>query len=76
MSIKLRFFWGNYLKHSSSMLIGTSPELELALFTLCYRTRPNMKCRVSLGENKFNIKTQTFDTDQDPQPLQSAFFNL
>ena len=39
------------------MLIGISPELEMALYTLCLRTRKNMLCYVSLDGNRFPIMT-------------------
>ena len=72
MSIKLRFFWGEYRKSFTSFMIGMSPELELALFTLAYKTRPNEHCRVSLGGYTFAIKTGI----SYGKLLRSAFFEL
>lgn len=41
-------------KPVNSMFIGTLPELDLALYTVCFEMdlRP---CHVSLGGNKFTI---------------------
>ncbi|XP_014210204.1 poly(U)-specific endoribonuclease homolog [Copidosoma floridanum] len=38
------------------ILVGTSPELEMALYTVCYYVRPNEDCSVSFGHVKFTIK--------------------
>ncbi len=34
--ISLQFDWGRERKEVSSIFIGTSPEFELALYTLCF----------------------------------------
>lgn len=39
------------------MFIGTAPELEIALYTLCFFTRPNKKCKLSFAGIKFDIQT-------------------
>ncbi|XP_050576674.1 endoribonuclease CG2145-like isoform X3 [Bombus affinis] len=41
----------------SSMFIGTTPELEIALYTLCVFTRPNKRCQLSFGGFKFYVQT-------------------
>ena len=71
MAIKIRFNWGQYKKDSSSFLIGTSPELEMALFTLCFLTRPNQECSVTIVGTQFTIKTTTRNN-----MLLSAFVKL
>ena len=40
------------------MLLGPSTELELALFTLCYKARPGKRCHVSLGDLRTEILTR------------------
>ncbi|KAK2577988.1 hypothetical protein KPH14_008418 [Odynerus spinipes] len=45
---------------SSTMFVGTLPELEMAVYTLCFYTRPNAKCRISFAGHKFNIQTYTW----------------
>jgi hypothetical protein len=44
----------------SSVFIGLSPELELALYTLCVLLKPNDACTVSLGGKKVDIRTHIF----------------
>ena len=72
MSIKFTFRWNGYLKPVTTMLIGTSPELEIALYTLCYRTRPNQDCYVSLAGTRFKIVTVTTKMGG----LRSAYFEM
>ena len=42
------------------MMIGISPELELALYTLCFRARPGGDCFVTLANKTFTIQTIIF----------------
>lgn len=53
--IKLKYSWGSSLKHSGSLFIGTSPELEMALYTVCFLARPNDKCHISIDGKKLYI---------------------
>lgn len=41
----------------TSMFIGTSPEFEIALYTLCFFARPNKSCKVLLSNEKLTIQT-------------------
>ncbi|XP_001603664.1 poly(U)-specific endoribonuclease homolog [Nasonia vitripennis] len=41
----------------SSMFLGTPPEFEMALYTLCFFARPNKGCNVLLGNEKITIQT-------------------
>lgn len=44
----LKFSWNGDLKRSGSMLIGTSPEFDMALYTLCFLSRRGKElCNVS-----------------------------
>lgn len=58
--LKLHYKWENLVKPVGSMFVGTSPELEMALYTLCFLARPDKKCPVSLGGKQFFITTHTF----------------
>ncbi|VDO59326.1 unnamed protein product [Haemonchus placei] len=45
----LKFMWGDDLKRSGSLLIGTSPEYEMALYTLCFLARRGRdQCEVEI----------------------------
>jgi len=58
--VKYRFSYNNISKPVNAMFIGTLPELEMALYTVCFQIKPNKECPVSLGGNKFIIRTHTF----------------
>ncbi|XP_050312708.1 endoribonuclease CG2145-like [Anthonomus grandis grandis] len=61
---------GAILKHHStfhdiskpvnSMFIGTSPELELALYSTCFILRADRICPLKMNGNRFIIRTYTF----------------
>ena len=48
------------VKPNTTMLVGTPPELEMALYTICYYARPNDLCTVSLAGTRFNLYTHAF----------------
>jgi len=56
---KITFEWLDHEKPTSSMIVGTSPEFEIALYTLCFVARPNQVCTVSYGGS--TRKIQTYD---------------
>ncbi|XP_015114087.1 poly(U)-specific endoribonuclease homolog [Diachasma alloeum] len=58
--LKLHAKFNNIDKPVTTMFIGTSPELEMALYTVCFFVRPEQTCPVSLGGTKFNIVTHKF----------------
>ncbi|XP_060662286.1 endoribonuclease CG2145 [Drosophila nasuta] len=58
--IKLRFSHKGLNKPVDTMFVGTSPELELALYTVCFQLRPDRTCPVSLGNSKFGIVTYSW----------------
>lgn len=55
--IKHKFDWESKEKPISSMFVGTSPEFEMALYTVCYYARPGAKCPVKLNGRTVNIQT-------------------
>ena len=58
------FTWNGYLKKYGSMFVGTSPELVMALDTICFLARPNNKpstCSMSLNNVPVYITTWTTD---------------
>ena len=45
------------MKCYGSMYVGTSPELEMALYTICFLTRPSVSCPISLNDVPVYITT-------------------
>jgi len=59
--ITIQFSWGTELKSVSSTLIGTSPEFEIALYTMCFlEGKENVK--VKLGPYSLTIKCHRWHT--------------
>ncbi|XP_011161725.1 poly(U)-specific endoribonuclease homolog [Solenopsis invicta] len=58
--IKMHTKFNGYDKPVVTVFTGTSPELEMALYSVCFFARPNENCPVSLGGTKFNIITRKF----------------
>jgi poly(U)-specific endoribonuclease len=52
------FTWNSMAKCYGSMTVGTSPELEMALYTICFYARPEAKCKMSI--NNVPLLIQTF----------------
>ncbi|NXQ62384.1 ENDUC protein, partial [Anthoscopus minutus] len=59
--LSLQFRWDGYSKPRGSLLVGSSPEFDLALFTLCFLARPDRQCHISLGGQAATIQTYTWD---------------
>ncbi|XP_045137645.1 poly(U)-specific endoribonuclease homolog isoform X2 [Portunus trituberculatus] len=57
--IKMRFVWLSDTKPVGTVFVGTTPELEMALYTLCFLAKPNSRCPVQLNGKKFQIQTWT-----------------
>lgn len=53
--LTLRFEWNGLGKPVSSTLVGTTPEFELALFSLCYFAAPDPKLPARLGDYKVKV---------------------
>lgn len=58
--VKIRFSHQGLNKPVNTVFVGTSPELELALYTVCFQLRPDRTCPVSLGNSKFGIITYSW----------------
>lgn len=58
--VKYRFSYNGIMKPVNAMFVGTSPELEIALYTVCFAVRADKECPVVFGGNKFIIRTHTF----------------
>lgn len=55
--IKLRATLNDVVRPVTTIFVGTSPELEMALYTVCFFVRPNGACPVSVGGTPFTIYT-------------------
>ena len=53
------FTWNGDLKSYGSMFVGTSPELVMALDTICFLARTDGVCPMSLNNEPIYITTYT-----------------
>ena len=51
------FLWDGLEKKRGSMFVGTSPEFDLALYTLCMIARPGQTCNTSIQGTTVSIQT-------------------
>eukprot|EP00058_Branchiostoma_floridae_P016381 XP_002601869.1 hypothetical protein BRAFLDRAFT_215427 [Branchiostoma floridae] len=49
--------WGSLYKDLGSMFYGTSPEFDLAMYTMCYVTNPDRMCRFDMAGASVAIQT-------------------
>ncbi|XP_046737931.1 endoribonuclease CG2145-like [Diprion similis] len=61
---------------SSSFFVGTSPELEISLYTLCYFARPDKYCHISMDGTNFGIRTNVMRHIGREAHLASAYATL
>ncbi|XP_014605934.1 PREDICTED: poly(U)-specific endoribonuclease homolog [Polistes canadensis] len=53
--LKIRSKLNGFVQPVTSIFVGTSPELEMALYTVCFFARPNTACPVSFSGTNFII---------------------
>nr|XP_012149082.1 PREDICTED: poly(U)-specific endoribonuclease homolog [Megachile rotundata]XP_012149083.1 PREDICTED: poly(U)-specific endoribonuclease homolog [Megachile rotundata]XP_012149084.1 PREDICTED: poly(U)-specific endoribonuclease homolog [Megachile rotundata]XP_012149085.1 PREDICTED: poly(U)-specific endoribonuclease homolog [Megachile rotundata]XP_012149087.1 PREDICTED: poly(U)-specific endoribonuclease homolog [Megachile rotundata]XP_012149088.1 PREDICTED: poly(U)-specific endoribonuclease homol len=58
--VKLNFQMNGIIRPNATIFVGTLPELEMALYTICFYARSNSLCPVMLGKTQFNIYTHSF----------------
>ncbi|GBP28132.1 Poly(U)-specific endoribonuclease homolog [Eumeta japonica] len=46
-----------------NMFVGTSPELETALYTVCFMARPDRPCRLRYNNVAFTVQTKTLKSE-------------
>jgi len=73
--VKMRFCRKEICKPTTSMLVGSSPELEMALYTTCFELRPNADCPLTYAGKTFTVKTHTFRY-RGKQLVGSAFIQV
>ncbi|XP_041438509.1 poly(U)-specific endoribonuclease-A isoform X2 [Xenopus laevis] len=52
-----QFYWDGFYKEVGSQFIGSSPEFDFSIYTLCFISRPGKKCKISLGGHGLSIQT-------------------
>ncbi|KAM5179717.1 uridylate-specific endoribonuclease isoform 3-T3 [Mantella aurantiaca] len=52
-----QFHWDGYLKAVGSQFIGSSPEFDFAMYSLCFISRPGKKCKISMDGHEISIQT-------------------
>ncbi|KAM4046022.1 uridylate-specific endoribonuclease [Anomaloglossus baeobatrachus] len=52
-----QFNWEGFHKEVGTQLIGSSPEFDFAIYTLCFISRPGKKCTISMGGHEIDIQT-------------------
>lgn len=62
-------------KPSNTVFVGTTPELEMALYTLCVVMKEG-DCSVSLGGTKFIIRASAFIRGKDTKMIDTAYPKL
>jgi hypothetical protein len=67
------FSWNRGAPVTDNMLIGTSPEFELALYTLCFFTRPTAECECKVNIRKIVVTTTT---SSDGSKILNSHFEL
>ncbi len=65
--------WHGFNKWTSSAALGCSPEYEMAIYTLCFLTRPG-SCDVVLGGYHANVRAVAMDS-ADSLSIDTAYFN-
>ncbi|CAG9762183.1 unnamed protein product [Ceutorhynchus assimilis] len=58
--LKYHFTFHDIDKPVGSMFIGTSPELEIALYSTCFILRADKICPLKMNGNRFIIRTYTY----------------
>ncbi|XP_072214022.1 uridylate-specific endoribonuclease A-like [Excalfactoria chinensis] len=61
----LQFRIDGHLKALGSTLLGSSPAMDVALYSLCFTARPDRVCNVTLGGQPVAVQTYSWDGDQE-----------
>jgi len=73
--LSFTFKWGEEQKPFASMLVGTSPEFELAIYTTCLLARGDEKCSITLGGQPVSITTHIFTRPGGVRYIASSFMD-
>merc|ERR1711970_766052 len=73
--LSFTFKWGQEQKPFASMMVGTSPELELAVYTTCLLAKGANKCPVSLGGKLVEVEIHVFTRPGGVRYIASSFMD-
>ncbi len=62
--INTRMTWHGKLKKQASFFMGTSPEFDISIYTLCILTRTNRNCNLEI--NNAQVSIRTYDVSHYP----------
>ena len=69
------FQWHNKIKSLSSFIVGTSPEFDLAMYTVCFFVRQDGDCRFSMAGHNMDIKSYTVPFGSYRDLIATAYVN-
>ncbi|OQV16880.1 putative Poly(U)-specific endoribonuclease [Hypsibius exemplaris] len=58
----LQFLWNGHPKIKSTMAVGESPEMSVAVLTTCFLTVPNNECKLRMGGAPVSVITHKWTT--------------
>jgi len=73
--LSFTFTWGKEQKPFASMVVGTSPELEMALYTTCLLAKGENKCSISLGGKLVDVEIHVFTRPGGVKYIASSFMD-
>ncbi|XP_022192297.1 poly(U)-specific endoribonuclease homolog isoform X2 [Nilaparvata lugens] len=71
--LTLRFKWNDKMKKIGSFFIGTSPEFEMALYSMCFILRNNKKCKFHLNGSKLFVRTYSICNKDNKRVVGSVY---
>jgi len=75
VGLSFTFKWGQEQKPFASFLVGTSPELEMAVYTTCLLAKGEDKCKISLGGQPVEVEVHVFTRPQGVRYIASSFMD-
>ncbi|XP_067666076.1 uridylate-specific endoribonuclease B-like [Haliotis asinina] len=57
--VSIQFQWNDAMGRKKNFFVGTSPEFDMALYTVCGLVRPNKHCDVTINGQNITIKATT-----------------
>lgn len=70
--MKFSFSYDKWFKPAGSMFVGTPPELDVAIYTLCI-VMDIEKCQVSMDGQKFTILAYSFKRGSNIKMIASGY---